>query len=152
MSDKPEMLIVGGVYRHWKQGDLYEIISIKHMPQKGKLSVLYKPLYECEFESFSRDIDDFLAIVTPPGSAGPMPRFELIDHPPASDVLTRMVPALKTAAEADPLSSSIAKVWCSNPQCAYNIDYVNDRHLCCDPYCPIPGTPGYKSHHPDPRE
>ena len=65
--------ITNGIYRHNKTGKLYEVLGVAHQTEGGEPLVIYRPLYESEFELFARPYDMFIEVVAIDG--GLMPRF-----------------------------------------------------------------------------
>lgn len=63
-----------GVYRHSKTGNLYEVIGAALHTENKEILVIYKPLYESEYELFARPEAMFLEMVELDGKV--MPRFE----------------------------------------------------------------------------
>lgn len=43
-----------GVYRHAKSGKLYEVVGVALETETSEAMVVYRPLYESEFELFTR--------------------------------------------------------------------------------------------------
>lgn len=49
-----------GVYRHTKSGKQYEVIGVALQTETDEPLVIYRPLYECEFELFARPYTMFI--------------------------------------------------------------------------------------------
>ena len=64
----------GNVYRHFK-GNLYEIVGEAFNVHTNKYMILYKPLYDSEFEMFARDKDEFFGTVVTLTEKGAIARF-----------------------------------------------------------------------------
>jgi len=65
-----------GTYRHSKKGQLYEVLGVALQTETEEQLVIYKPLYESEFELFARPYDMFIEQVEINGQV--VPRFEKI--------------------------------------------------------------------------
>ncbi|MGB4956946.1 MAG: DUF1653 domain-containing protein [Candidatus Saccharimonas sp.] len=65
-----------GKYRHTKSGNLYEVLGIAFQTETEELLVIYRPLYESEYELFARPYDMFIEQVVINGKQ--LPRFEEI--------------------------------------------------------------------------
>lgn len=65
-----------GKYRHTKSGNLYEVLGIAFQTETEELLVIYRPLYESEYELFARPYDMFIEQVAINGKQ--LPRFEEI--------------------------------------------------------------------------
>lgn len=76
MSDFPE--IEKGVYRHSKKGQLYEVLGLALQTETNEPLVIYRPLYENEYELFARPYAMFIEEFEINGQT--MPRFEKIDE------------------------------------------------------------------------
>ncbi len=68
-----------GVYRHSKKGQLYEVIGCALETETNEQLVIYRPLYESEFELFARPYAMFMEQVELDGEM--KPRFEKVDTP-----------------------------------------------------------------------
>ena len=66
-----------GAYRHNKKGQLYEVLGMALQTETDEPLVIYKPLYESEYEFFARPYAMFIEEVELNGAVGP--RFEKID-------------------------------------------------------------------------
>lgn len=66
-----------GTYRHSKKGHLYEVIGVALQTETDKPLVIYRPLYENEYELFARPYDMFIENIELNGEI--KPRFEKID-------------------------------------------------------------------------
>ncbi len=64
------MDIVKGIYEHHK-GKRYMVLGMALDKNTGQELVLYKPLYECEYEYFVRSLAEFCASVTIEGEETP---------------------------------------------------------------------------------
>lgn len=67
-----------GVYRHNKKGLLYRVIGTALQTETEELLVVYKPLYESEYEFFARPYTMFIEEVALNGEM--KPRFEKINE------------------------------------------------------------------------
>jgi len=76
MSELPEL--EKGTYRHNKTGHLYEVIGVALHTETDEPLVVYRPLYESEYEFFVRPYAMFVENVEINGLM--VPRFELIDE------------------------------------------------------------------------
>ena len=65
-----------GTYRHSKSGKLYEVIGRALETETEELLVIYRPLYENEYELFARPASIFTETVVLDGKS--VPRFEKI--------------------------------------------------------------------------
>ena len=65
-----------GIYRHSKSGKLYEVIGIALETETEELLVIYRPLYENEYELFARPVSMFTETVVLDGKS--VPRFQKI--------------------------------------------------------------------------
>lgn len=66
-----------GVYKHSKSGKLYEVIGLALETETEEILVIYRPLYENEYELFARPASMFTETVVLNGK--PVPRFEKIN-------------------------------------------------------------------------
>ncbi|QJU08814.1 DUF1653 domain-containing protein [Candidatus Saccharibacteria bacterium oral taxon 488] len=66
-----------GVYRHSKSGKLYEVIGLALETETEDLLVIYRPLYENEYELFARPVSMFTETVVLDGQS--VPRFENVN-------------------------------------------------------------------------
>ena len=66
-----------GTYRHSKSGKLYEVIGLALETETEELLVIYRPLYENEYELFARLVSMFTETVVLDGKS--VPRFEKIN-------------------------------------------------------------------------
>ena len=66
-----------GTYRHSKSGKLYEVIGRALATETGELLVIYRPLYENEYELFARPASMFTETVVLDGKS--VPRFEKVN-------------------------------------------------------------------------
>lgn len=76
MNDIP--FIEKGTYRHNKKGHLYEVLGVAIQAETDEALVIYKPLYESEFELFARPYAMFVENVEVNGQV--VPRFEKVDE------------------------------------------------------------------------
>jgi hypothetical protein len=74
MSSFP--IIQKGVYRHNKKGHLYEVLGVALETETNEPLVVYKPLYEIEYELFARPYKMFIETVELDGKM--QSRFEYI--------------------------------------------------------------------------
>ena len=65
-----------GTYRHNKKGHLYEVVGVALQTETDEQLVIYKPLYDSEFELFARPYDMFVEQVEIDGEM--KPRFEKV--------------------------------------------------------------------------
>ena len=75
MSDFP--VIEKGTYRHNKKGHLYEVLGVALQTETGEPLVIYRPLYDNEYELFARPYTMFLEEVELNGQM--KPRFEKVN-------------------------------------------------------------------------
>ena len=66
-----------GTYKHSKSGKLYEVIGLALETEAEELLVIYRPLYENEYELFARPASMFTETVVLDGKS--VPRFEKIN-------------------------------------------------------------------------
>ena len=66
-----------GVYKHSKSGKLYEVIGLALETEAEEFLVIYRPLYENEYELFARPVSMFMEIVVLDGKS--VPRFEKVN-------------------------------------------------------------------------
>ena len=66
-----------GTYKHSKSGKLYEVIGLALETETEELLVIYRPLYENEYELFARPASMFTETVVLDGK--PVPRFKKIN-------------------------------------------------------------------------
>lgn len=52
-----------GVYRHTKSGKQYEVIGVALHTETNEPLVIYRPMYECEYEFFARPYAMFFETV-----------------------------------------------------------------------------------------
>lgn len=76
MSEFPR--IEKGTYRHSKKGHLYEVFGIALQTETNEPLVIYRPLYENEYELFARPYAMFIEKVELDGEI--KPRFEKVDE------------------------------------------------------------------------
>jgi hypothetical protein len=65
-----------GTYRHGKSGKLYEVIGLALETETAELLVIYRPLYENEYELFARPVSMFTETVVLDEKS--VPRFQKI--------------------------------------------------------------------------
>ena len=65
-----------GIYRHSKSGKLYEVIGIALETEIEELLIIYRPLYENEYELFARPASMFAETIVLDGKS--VPRFQKI--------------------------------------------------------------------------
>ncbi len=65
-----------GTYRHSKSGKLYEVIGLALETETEELLVIYRPLYENEYELFARSAGMFAETIVLDGKS--VPRFQKI--------------------------------------------------------------------------
>lgn len=78
MTDKLTVR-TGQRYRHTKSAKLYEIVGLAFQTETEELLVIYKPLYETDYELFARPYTMFIELVKINGVM--RPRFEKINEP-----------------------------------------------------------------------
>lgn len=66
-----------GIYRHSKSGKLYEVIGLALETEAEEFLVIYRPLYENEYELFARPANMFTETIVLDGKS--VPRFEKIN-------------------------------------------------------------------------
>lgn len=66
-----------GTYRHNKKGQLYEVLGVALHTETNEPLVVYRPLYDSEYELFVRPYGMFIEKVELNGVV--VPRFEKID-------------------------------------------------------------------------
>ena len=66
-----------GTYKHSKSGKLYEVIGLVLETETEELLVIYRPLYENEYELFARPANMFMETVVLDGKS--VPRFEKVN-------------------------------------------------------------------------
>lgn len=66
-----------GTYRHSKSGKLYEVIGLALETETEELLVIYRPLYENEYELFARPASMFTETIVLDGKS--VPRFQKIN-------------------------------------------------------------------------
>ena len=67
-----------GTYRHSKTGKLYEVLGMALATETEEWLVIYRPLYNSEYELFARPHEMFIEEVTIGGDV--VPRFKQIDE------------------------------------------------------------------------
>lgn len=68
-----------GIYKHYKNGKSYEVLGIVLDATTDKEMILYKPLYETNYEYFSRTKEDFFNLVIIAGEKYSVQRFKKIE-------------------------------------------------------------------------
>lgn len=76
MNNFPE--IQKGTYRHNKKGQLYEVLGMALQTETDEPLVVYRPLYDNEYELFARPYNMFVEQVEINGEM--KPRFERIEE------------------------------------------------------------------------
>lgn len=66
-----------GTYRHSKKGHLYEVLGMALHTETDEPLVIYRPLYDSEYELFARPYTMFIEQVELNGVV--VPRFEKVD-------------------------------------------------------------------------
>jgi hypothetical protein len=74
MSDFPT--IQKGIYRHNKKDQLYEVLGVALQTETNEPLVIYRALYENEYELFARPYTMFIEMVELDGEQ--KPRFEKV--------------------------------------------------------------------------
>ena len=67
-----------GVYRHSKQGHVYEVLGVALHTETNEPLVIYRPLYDNEYELFARPYAMFIEQVELNGKL--IPRFEKVNE------------------------------------------------------------------------
>ena len=65
-----------GTYRHAKTGKIYEVLGVALHTETEENLIVYRPLYDSQFELFARPYDMFLEMVEIDGEV--KPRFEKV--------------------------------------------------------------------------
>ncbi len=65
-----------GIYRHSKTGHEYEVLGVALQTETDELLVVYRPLYDSEYELFARPETMFTELVEVDGKE--VPRFEFV--------------------------------------------------------------------------
>ena len=68
-----------GIYKHFKNKKKYQVIGISLNTHDHKKYVIYKPLYKCENQFFTRSVNEFIEIVIN-NEKKAVKRFELIEN------------------------------------------------------------------------
>jgi hypothetical protein len=76
MEDPTPFTIKQGIYRHTKSGKEYEVLGIELETETNEKLVIYKTLYENDFQLFARPYRMFVEQTEINGST--QPRFTLI--------------------------------------------------------------------------
>ncbi|MCA9336254.1 DUF1653 domain-containing protein [Candidatus Saccharibacteria bacterium] len=76
MGSRP--IIEKGTYRHNKTGKLYEVLGVALQTETEEPLVIYRPLYEIEYELFARPYSMFIEQVSIDGMR--KARFERISE------------------------------------------------------------------------
>lgn len=66
-----QLQIEQGTYRHAKSGRLYQVIGMARQTETDETLVIYRPLYESEFELFARPYTMFIESVAIDGLVQP---------------------------------------------------------------------------------
>lgn len=77
MGKFPE--IIKGTYRHNKTGDLYQVLGIALQTETNEPLVIYRPLYDNQYDLFARPYSMFVELVSLNGQM--VPRFESAETP-----------------------------------------------------------------------
>ncbi len=59
MSEQAIPDIDKGVYRHYKNRQLYEVLGVALQTETGEPLVIYRPLYDTQYELFARPYEMF---------------------------------------------------------------------------------------------
>lgn len=78
MDDPTPLEIEKGRYRHAKSGQLYEVIGVALQTETSEQLIVYRPLYDSDYEIFARPYEMFTARVEIDGKSHL--RFEKIDN------------------------------------------------------------------------
>ena len=78
MNDPEPKHIEHGTYRHIKSGKLYEVLGVSLETETNEQHVIYRPLYDSQFELFARPYDMFIEQVELDGEL--RPRFERVSE------------------------------------------------------------------------
>ena len=76
MSELP--MIEKGTYKHSKKGHLYEVLGVALQTETNESLVIYRPLYNSEYELFARPYAMFFEEVIIDGVT--MPRFKKVNE------------------------------------------------------------------------
>ncbi len=71
-------VIEKGTYRHSKSGRLYQVLGVALQTETDEPLVIYRPLYDGEYELFARPYTMFVENVELNGEI--KPRFERVDE------------------------------------------------------------------------
>ena len=75
-GDPTPLVIKKGTYRHTKSGKLYEVLGIALQTETHEQLVIYRPLYDNQYELFARPYDLVVELTLIDGQE--VPRFEKI--------------------------------------------------------------------------
>ena len=73
MEDPTPLTIEPGVYRHTKSDKLYKVLGVALHTETNEQLVIYRPLYESQYEIFARPYATFVESVMLDGQT--VPRF-----------------------------------------------------------------------------
>lgn len=75
--NQAEFIVEPGIYLHSKSQKKYEVIGTALHTESSELIVVYKPLYDSEYEYFARPIAMFLETIELGGQT--VPRFKKVN-------------------------------------------------------------------------
>lgn len=71
MDDPTPLTIEPGVYRHTKSGKQYEVIDVALHTETNEQLVIYRPLYESQYQLFARPHAMFIESIDSDGVTAP---------------------------------------------------------------------------------
>ena len=71
MDDPTPLAIEPGVYRHTKSGKQYEVIDVALHTETNEQLVIYRPLYESQYQLFARPHAMFIESIDIDGETAP---------------------------------------------------------------------------------
>lgn len=71
MDDPTPLTIEPGVYRHTKSGKQYEVIDVALHTETNEQLVIYRPLYESQYQLFARPHAMFIESIDIDGETAP---------------------------------------------------------------------------------
>lgn len=91
-----QKVVIGGVYRHYKNKLNYLVIGTSWLVGDDDYVVHYLPLYECDKKAFARKLSEFIEVVK--GDDDLMqPRYLFVDREGRCDMLTILTDVLYSA-------------------------------------------------------
>lgn len=76
-EDTPAPSIDRGTYRHSKTGKMYEVLGVALHTEAGDFLVVYRAMYDSNYEYFARPYEMFVELVELDGKT--KPRFQKVD-------------------------------------------------------------------------